>query len=669
MSQYKKDSLPFHLSLSKQVAEQLRRGTSSWLVSHENSRKSLPYNPITGKTYTAINNMLLSSKGYKDNRWLTFEQAKEQGCAVKKGEKATDVVFYSFTDRQTKERLAEPKAYIVKVFNAEQLTGIENAPDIQPNKEEVLEKVKSIFANSQVKIVNNQKDKTFYRSKDDTVYMPPKEAYKDELVYCSAVLHEFCRWAGNGGERLNFPVVPFGTEAFAREKLRTEMAVFLITKELGIPYEPQGQQFAGQWADIIEKDPFELLKAAKDAEKIKGFVMKFENALEKELVQEIEPQEKQNIAEKKTYLAVPYDEKDEAKKIGAKWEPETKSWYAEQGKDLNLFAKWRIDENTVIPAKQETLSPEAEFTQYLRDCGLDVDKAVMDGQIHRVPLIDKPGGKDGAYCGYLDGIPSGWVQNYVTGEKSTFISTGVKLSEEEKARQRAEYAQKQQEREERRKAEHDNAANKAVDIYLNAQNNPQHAYLEKKGIQPYCAKINHYGQLVIPMENTEVFRGVQFINEDGSKQFLPGIEKKGSFAVLNSEQKELSEVLVCEGFATGASLHEATKLPVIVAFDAGNLEPVAKSIHDKFKSAITICADNDQHKENNVGLEYAQKAALAVGGKLAVPQFTDEEKAQKLTDFNDLHKSQGLEAVKRQVSQAKLLQQNQTKTQNKQLSR
>lgn len=1029
-AQPKKDL--FHVALSRQIAEQIKRGTASFLIAHENEHIDMPYNPVTGKNYKAAANMILSAKGYTDSRWLTYDQAAEQGYQVKKGEKATEIAYYHYVDYNTKEKLDKPKIQTVKLFNAEQLTGIEKMPSRTSSKEEALAKVQSIFENSQVKIVNNQKDKVFYRTKDDTIYMPPKESYKDELAYSSAALHELCRWAGNGEDRLNYETVPFGTEAFARQKLRTEIATYMLCKEMGIPFEPQGQQFADQWAQIIEKHPFEILNAAKDAEKMKGFIMEFDKTLEKaqeleqgqevqkekryfkpsdytdyhkvyehghsrttsfnlyvisqlyamceekhmelieldlfrsqiedtiainqgedwideekerleqvenaqkegntyaiynpefpengitfitghtveELIEqislypreldlysiEIEPMsnhsvditvpekdkekvkelgaefdeeenrwyipertnllpfenwmyeevevqpiqqveqaqsveksvsddqeqtqqaeqkqdapkkewkemiklsvpydekdeakklgakwsakqetwyvldgadlqpfynwlpkekkvelimasrdylnvpreekdeakalgakwdrfqkswyvekgtdlepfakwtgqtpkeeqavsqtaeqskqehtEKQEVtaapklAEDKTFLAVPFDEKNAAKKLGAKWDKDNKSWYVEKGADLNQFKDWLVDENTIIPAKQEAVSPEIEFAEHCRANGLDVDAPIMDGQIHRVPIIGKPQGKDGAYCAFLDGVPAGWSQNYVTGEKSKFVSSGMQLTEEEKAKQRAEHAQKLQEREAKRQIGYDNAAKRAEKIYkeakeVTAQNiYSEDSYLGKKGVLPHVAKQNDYGQLVIPLHNIEgEIRGVQFINQDGSKHFLTGIEKKGNFTLLSDDVKNATKVLVCEGFATGASLHEATKLPVAVAFDAGNIESVSKALAEKYKGIeITICADNDQYRDNNVGLEKAKNAALAVGAKLAVPQFSKEEQAQKLTDFNDLHKAEGLEAVNRQVSQAKSLTQNkqQSKSHNTQLAR
>lgn len=140
-----------------------------------------------------------------------------------------------------------------------------------------------------------------------------------------------------------------------------------------------------------------------------------------------------------------------------------------------------------------------------------------------------------------------------------------------------------------------------------------------------------------------------------------GMEKNGNFHLIAEPGKDLSQgdIILAEGYATGASLHMATEKPVAVAFDAGNLEPVAKKLREKFpNAAITICADND-HKYTrrtsdgvelwNKGVELAQKAAQEVGGKVVVPIFTDEELARGLTDFNDLHQSRGLDEVKGQV--------------------
>jgi phage/plasmid primase-like uncharacterized protein len=171
---------------------------------------------------------------------------------------------------------------------------------------------------------------------------------------------------------------------------------------------------------------------------------------------------------------------------------------------------------------------------------------------------------------------------------------------------------------------------------------------------------------MVPVHNVDRdLRGLQLISPEGQKRFLPGMEKNGNFHLIAGEgfspEKNLSqgEILLSEGYATGASLHMATGKPVAVAFDAGNLEPVARKLREKYPNAsITICADNDhQHTRRtpegtelwNKGIILAQDAAKAVGGKVVAPVFNEEERARGLTDFNDLHASRGLDEVKRQI--------------------
>lgn len=111
-------------------------------------------------------------------------------------------------------------------------------------------------------------------------------------------------------------------------------------------------------------------------------------------------------------------------------------------------------------------------------------------------------------------------------------------------------------------------------------------------------------------------------------------------------------ILIAEGYATAASIHMASGLPTIAAFDASNLEPVAKALKEKYpNSNIAILGDNDHHLQNNVGVEKAEAAAKAVGGLMLTPKFTEEEKAQGLSDFNDLHQSRGISELKKQLSQ------------------
>ncbi len=108
-------------------------------------------------------------------------------------------------------------------------------------------------------------------------------------------------------------------------------------------------------------------------------------------------------------------------------------------------------------------------------------------------------------------------------------------------------------------------------------------------------------------------------------------------------------LLVVEGFATGASLHEITGLPVVVAFNSGNLPPVAVVMKEKYPDTrLVICADNDQKTDCNPGLAAANKAAKAAGGVVAFPEFDDPE----LSDFNDLARHSGASAVQTIIDKA-----------------
>jgi len=145
---------------------------------------------------------------------------------------------------------------------------------------------------------------------------------------------------------------------------------------------------------------------------------------------------------------------------------------------------------------------------------------------------------------------------------------------------------------------------------------------------------------------------LQTITENG-KLFEKGGLKAGMFHTIDPDRKlgQSDKILISEGYATGASVHMATNEPTVVAFDASNLEPVAKSLKEKYPQCqIAIVGDNDHHLKNNVGVEKAAKAAKAVGGISIVPKFTNAERGQGLSDFNDLHQSSGLGEVKNQLS-------------------
>ncbi len=156
----------------------------------------------------------------------------------------------------------------------------------------------------------------------------------------------------------------------------------------------------------------------------------------------------------------------------------------------------------------------------------------------------------------------------------------------------------------------------------------EHPYIKRKGIMPHGVKVfrgsltirdmDCNGALMLPTKLSGKITSLQFINRDGEKRFLSGGEK-GGYPIGKIEAGK--PVCVCEGFATGASIHEATGHAVVVAFDAGNLRKMAEALRAKKPDAvIVLCADDD---ETGTGKRKAIEAAQAVGGLLAMPVFSE----------------------------------------------
>lgn len=236
----------------------------------------------------------------------------------------------------------------------------------------------------------------------------------------------------------------------------------------------------------------------------------------------------------------------------------------------------------------------------------------------------------------------------------------------EAAKARADADRRQSEAEEAKR--HEAASQKASRWWRQLLDAGESAYLARKGFAAgklYGARISKAGNLVVPIQDaTGKIFGLQVIfptkgNRGRDKDFTPpGLQKKAHFFQIGLAQRG-GVVLLCEGFATGASLHEATGLPVVVAFDAGNLLPVAQVLHKAHRRDIRIlvCADDDYLTEGNPGRMKAEAAALAVDGRVVWPIFPGERSTEKKgapTDFNDLHvhPDGGLRMVAAQVEEA-----------------
>ncbi|MEA9996487.1 DUF5710 domain-containing protein [Pseudomonas sp. AA4] len=364
------------------------------------------------------------------------------------------------------------------------------------------------------------------------------------------------------------------------------------------------------------------------------------------------------------WLAVPYEEREVARERAGdlangqsalKWDEEAKLFFARPGSDLERLRDWWPDSSRRAGGGDA----EAEFLDALTQEGLVIKgMPVMDGQRQRVATVeDKNGKKSGVYRGYLDRRPGGWFINYhraeteksVTNWKATggeadpitqlHIRAGARQAQEEAGRLREETYVKQ------------TLAAKNLYDRLPAAD-PAHPYMVRKEIPPTPdLRQTKNGALVVPFFNASgEFRTLQYISPDGEKFLFKDAPKQGHFLVVGGALTADQPLLYAEGYATARSLNLAIGHPVVMTIDAGNMVAVAKVLHEQFPDSTHLfLADFDHAKAENKGLMMATLAAEQVGGQVLYPDFTDEEKARGLTDYNDLHQSRGLDAVRSHV--------------------
>lgn len=370
-----------------------------------------------------------------------------------------------------------------------------------------------------------------------------------------------------------------------------------------------------------------------------------------------------NLATKNTVLIVSFEERNEAKKAAGKLEngenalgfdEEAKHWFAKPGADLSKLSKWLPDQHKGNPVQDN--NPAAEFGATLAEAGFELDGLpVMDGKKHRVRTADdKKGEKTGVYAGYLDGVPAGWYQDHrIHDQPVKWVSTGQQVDAEAQAHLRAIAAQNRIDRENALQRQYAHNARRSGQVY-NAMPvaDGSQEYLVNKGVKAFPGvKADKKNRVVIPLVNEEgEVRTLQRISSNGFKSLKKNGQKTGNFFVVGGELKNGEPVLYAEGYSTAASISEATNRPVVMTVDAGNLPKVADKLKDKYPDSLhVVLGDDDRKNAVNKGMAKAEEAATIANGVFTVPAFTAEEKERGLTDFNDLHQSRGLDAVRDQV--------------------
>ena len=323
---------------------------------------------------------------------------------------------------------------------------------------------------------------------------------------------------------------------------------------------------------------------------------------------------------------------------------------------------------------------QQQFAEAMRVHGLKPQGLpVLDGKLRYVAVEGNKGReKSGAYRGFYDeGRPAGAIYNWKQGGfVGTWAAEGelvpVSVADQVALAARAEAQAVERERE--RVAREEAGARLAVQLLAGAKPaDASHPYLSAKGIEAHGLRVAVPGQtvpvptasgatrnasiagrLLVPLRDVDgEVRNVQTIAADGTKLYLGGAQKMGTFHLLG-ELRPGEPVLVAEGYATGATVHRATNLAVAVALDTSNLMAVATALREQDSARpIYMAADNDHHLPlrakplPNAGREKAEAAAAAVGATVLLPEPVADQVAKgKGTDWNDYEANRGMVATR-----------------------
>lgn len=324
------------------------------------------------------------------------------------------------------------------------------------------------------------------------------------------------------------------------------------------------------------------------------------------------------------------------------------------------------------------------------------DNLKFDGKLERFHVDgDRKGSRNGWCLLHLDDKPVGkFGCNKRHGDHQFTFKANVEtkpMTPAERKAQREEWARKKAERDAAARKRYAEAAVRANQIWDAAKPaSDDHPYLVRKGVKAHGLRLGSWefineetGEvftltneaLLVPIcDKTRKVHSLQGIfpgkilgKGDGArdKDYLKNGEKLGFFHAIGRPQMVdgCPVFIICEGYATGASIHEATGHLVLVTFDTGNLLAVADAIRESKPDAIIVfAADNDQgtvRPVKNPGVHFATAAAIAVGGIIAIPPFEysdgvvgDDGKWTGPSDFNDLAALRGPELVAEVINTA-----------------
>src|ERR1700722_5277327 len=297
----------FRQEVTDNIIQMLERGVAPWQKPWEAGASSLgvPFNPNSDRAYRGGNAIHLMAtgleRGYEDPRWMTYKQASANGWQVRRGEKGTQIEYWEVKSTSDKSEPSQPDGAgeggaasgnkadtdksrfvhrVYTVFNAAQIDGIPLHTPKQHNTFEAIQAGEQILSNSGANIAHDQADRAFYSRSEDSIHLPPKDAFKETSGYYGTVLHELAHWTGHPS-RLDRSTLTesyrFGDTNYAKEELRAELASLFLAAHRGIPHDPeQHAAYVNSWIGALKRDKNEIFRAAHDASTATDFILALE---------------------------------------------------------------------------------------------------------------------------------------------------------------------------------------------------------------------------------------------------------------------------------------------------------------------------------------------------------------------------------------------------------
>lgn len=272
--------------VTDRIIAALEGGTAPWLKPWADGKCGGvgPHNAATGRPYNGINWLVLSCAAYASDGWLTYKQAQELGGQVRKGERGTHIVFWSFPKIQKEDGTVEvvPFAKGFTVFNVQQCDGLDESKlkGLEPvvaGQTSINAIAKSVGAD-----VHHGGARAYYAPDGDFIAMPTAESFESENAYAATLAHELVHWTGHKSRCDRQFGKRFGDDAYAFEELVAEIGSAFVCAQVGIPLEGlQHSSYIASWLKVLKEDKRAIFTASSQAKRSSEFLLTDTSVIEK----------------------------------------------------------------------------------------------------------------------------------------------------------------------------------------------------------------------------------------------------------------------------------------------------------------------------------------------------------------------------------------------------